>query len=52
MEDSTPPPGEMRFALRDNRGPPPDASDDGFASSHDGQSSDGHQLESSAAAAK
>jgi len=51
-EDSTPPPGEIRFALRDNRGPPPDASDDGSAGSEDGQSSDGHQPESSAAAAK
>ena len=51
-EDSTPPPGEIRFALRDNRGPPPDTSDDGSAGSEDGQSSDGHQPESSAAAAK
>jgi len=51
-EDSTPPPGEIRFAPRDNRGPSPDASDDGSAGSDDGQSSDGHQPESSAAAAK
>ena len=51
-EDSTPPPGEIRFAPRDNRGPPPDAWDDGSAGSDDGQSSDGHQPESSAAAAK
>jgi len=51
-EDSTPPPGKIRFAPRDNRGPPPDASDDGSAGSDDGQSSDGHQPESSAAAAK
>ena len=51
-EDSTPPPGEIRFAPRDNRGPPPDPSDDGSAGSHDGQSSDGDRLESSAAAAK
>ena len=51
-EDSTPPPSEIRFAPRDNRGPPPDASDDGSAGSDDGQSSDGHQPESSAAAAK
>jgi len=51
-EDSTPPPGEIRFALRDNRGPPPDASDDRSAGSDEGQSSDGHQPESSTAAAK
>jgi len=51
-EHSTPPPGEIRFAPRDTRGPPPDASDDGSAGSDDGQSSDGHQPESSAAAAK
>jgi len=51
-EDSTPPPGEIRFASHDNRGPPPDASDDGFACSDDGQSSDGHQPESSTGAAK
>jgi len=51
-EDSTPPPGEIRFGPRDNRGPPPDASDDGSASSNDEQSSDGYQPESSAAAAK
>jgi len=52
-EDSTPPPpGEIRFAPRDNLGPPPDASDDGSASSNDGQSSDGHQPELSAVAAK
>jgi len=44
-DHSTPPPGEIRFAPRDNRGPPPDASDDGSASSDDGQSSDGHQPE-------
>jgi len=51
-EDSTPPPGEIRFALRDNQGPPPDASDNESAGSEDGQSSDGHQPESSAVAAK
>jgi len=51
-EDSTPPPGEIRFAPSDNRGPPPDASDDGSAGSDDGQSSDSHQPESSGAAAK
>jgi len=51
-EDSTSPPGEIRFASRDNRGPPPDTSDDGSAGSDDRQSSDGHQPESSAAAAK
>jgi len=51
-EDSTPPPGEIRIAPRDNRGPPPDALDDGSADSHNGQSSDGHQPESLAAAAK
>jgi len=51
-EDSTPPPGEIRFAPRDNQGPPPDASDDGSAGSDDGPSSDGHQPESSTAAAK
>jgi len=50
-EDSTPPPGKIRFAPRDNRGPPPDDSDDGSAGSDDGQSSDGHQPELSAAAA-
>jgi len=51
-EDSTPPPGEIRFAPHDNRGPPPDASDAGSAGSDDGQSSDGHQPVSSAVAAK
>jgi len=51
-EDSTPPPGEIRFAPRDNRGPSPDASDEGSAGRNDGQSSDGHQPLSSAAAAK
>jgi len=51
-EDSTPPPGQIRFAPRDNRGPPRDTSDDWSACSHNGQSSDGHQQESSAAAAK
>jgi len=51
-DHSTPPPGEIRFAPRDNRGPTSEASDDGSASSDDGQSSDGHQPESSAAAAK
>jgi len=51
-EDSTPPPSEIRFAPRDNRGPPPDASDDGSAACDDGQSSDGHQPDSSAVAAK
>jgi len=50
--DSTPPLGEMRFAPHDNGGPPPDASDHGSASSHDGPSSDGHQPESPAAAGK
>ena len=52
IQDSTPPPGEIKFAPRDNRGPPPDASDDGSAGSDDGQSTDGHQPESSGAAAK
>ena len=51
-EDSTPPSGKIRFALRDNRGAPPDALDDESASSNDGQSSDGHQPESPTAAAK
>jgi len=51
-EDSTPPPGEIRCAPRDSRGPPPDALDDGSASSDDGQSSDAHRLESSPAAEK
>jgi len=51
-EDSTPPPGEIRFAPRDKWAPPPDALDDWSASSDDGQSSDGHQPESSAAAEK
>jgi len=51
-EHSTPPPGEIRFAPRDNRGPPQDASDDGCTGSDDGLSSDGHQPESSAASAK
>jgi len=51
-EDSTPPPGEIRFTPHDNRGPPPDASDDGSAGSHDRQSSYGPQPELSAAAAK
>jgi len=51
-EDSTPPPSEIRFASRDNRGRPPDTSDDGSTGSDDRQSSDGHQPESSAAAAK
>jgi len=50
--DSTAPAGEIRFAPRDNRGPPPDASDDGSAGCDDGPSSDGHQPESSTAAAK
>ena len=49
-EDSTPPPGEIRFAPRDDWAPPPDASDDWSACSDDGKSSDGHQPESSAAA--
>jgi len=48
----SPPPGEIRFATRDNGAPPPDASDDGSAGSDDGQCPDGHQPESSAAAAK
>jgi len=51
-EDSTPPPCESRFAPGENRGPPPDASDDRFTGSDDGPSSDGHQPESSAAATK
>jgi len=51
-EDTTPPPGEIRFAPHDNRGSTPDPTDDGSAGSDDGQSSDGHQPESSAAAAK
>jgi len=52
IQRSTPPPGGIRFAPRDNRRPPPDTSDDGSAGSDDGQSSDGHEPESSAAAAK
>jgi len=51
-EDSTPPPGEIRFAPRDNRGPHPDASYEGSAGSDDGHSSYCHQPESSAGAAK
>jgi len=51
-EYSTPPPGEIRFAPGDNRGTPPDASDDWSACSDDGQSSDSDQPESSAVAAK
>ena len=51
-EDSTPPPGEIRLVPCDNQGSAPDATDDGSAGSDDGQSSDGHQPESSAAAAK
>jgi len=51
-EDSTPPPCEIRFTPRANRGPPPDASHDGCACSYDGQSSDGYQPKSSTAAAK
>ena len=51
-EDTTPPLCENRFAPRDNRGPPPNASYDGSAGSDDGQSSDGHQPESFAAATK
>jgi len=51
-EDSTPPRGEIRFALRDNRRRPADALDDGSAGCDEGQSSDGHQPESSTAAAK
>ena len=51
-EDSTPPPGEIRFAPRDNWGPPPDTVDDRSAGSDVGESSDGHQPESSAAAGK
>jgi len=44
-EDRTPPPGVIRIALRDNLGPPPDVSHDGYAGSDDGQSSDSHQPE-------
>jgi len=51
-EYSTPPPGKIRFAPRDNRSPLPDALDDRSAGSDDGQSSDGHQPELSAVAAK
>jgi len=51
-EDSTPPLIEIRFAPRDNRGPPLDASDDASAGSDDGQSSDSGQPESSAVATK
>jgi len=51
-EDSTSPPGEIRFALCDNRGPSPDASDDGSAGRDHGHSSDGYQPESSTTAAK
>jgi len=50
--DSTPPPGEIRFTPCENWGPPPDTSEDGSAGIDDGPSSDGHQPESSAAAAK
>ena len=51
-ENSTPPPGNIRFAPRDNQGLLPDALDDRSTGSDDGQSSAGHQPESSAAAAK
>jgi len=51
-EGSTPPPGEIMFAPSNNRGPHPDASDDGSASSDNGQSLDSHEPELSAAAAK
>jgi len=51
-EDSTPAPGEIRFAPCDRQGPPQGASDDGSAGSDDGQSPNGHQPESYAAAAK
>jgi len=37
-ENSTPPPGEIRFAPRDNWDRPPDATDDWSAGSDDGQS--------------
>ena len=37
-ENSTPPPGEIRFAPRDNLGPPAHARDDWSAGSDDGQS--------------
>jgi len=50
--DSTPPPSEIRFTPRDNRGPPPDASDDRSAGSDDRHSLYGPQPESSAMAAK
>jgi len=51
-EDSTPLPGEIRFAPRENWDPPPDTLDDGSTAGDVGQSSDGHQPESSAAAAQ
>jgi len=51
-EDRIPPPGEIKFAPCDRQGPPQGASDDGSAGSDDGQSSNGHQPESYAAAAK
>ena len=50
-EDSTPPPRVIRFAPRNNWGPPPDASNDRSAGSDGGQSLDGHEPGSSTAAA-
>jgi len=48
-EDSTPAPDDLRFDPRDNRGTP---SDEEWPSGHKELNSDGHQPESSAAAAK
>jgi len=48
-EDSTPAPGNLQFDARDNRGTP---SDEEWPSSDEEPNSDGHQPESSAAAAK
>ena len=49
-EEATPAPVSLNFGIRNNRGTPPDGSQDSNASDDD--DSDGHQLESSAAAAK
>ena len=48
-EDSTPAPGNLQFDARDNRGTP---TDEEWPSSDEEPNSDGHQPESSAAAAK
>jgi len=49
-EQATPVPVSLHFGSRNNRGTPPDGSQDSNTSDDD--NSDGHQLESSAAAAK